>query len=122
MINWDSLRIEIWTDGTITPKNALVQAAEVLIPFFQQIVSPKEGKKAVTSKVEKIPQEILDMSVEELELPTRIANALTKGGLSTIAQIVKSGKGKIVKVKNLGVKSIKIIEAALKQKGVELPE
>jgi len=122
MINWDSLRMEIWTDGTINPGVALIESAKVLISFFQQLVNPKKEKKEQTVREEKIPKEVLNLSVEELELPTRIANALIKGGFSTVAEMIKSGKSKIVGIRNLGTKSIKIVEAALKQKGVELPE
>lgn len=122
MINWDRLTLEIWTDGTVSPQDALVQTTKTLIPFFQRIVSPKEGKKAVSQKKKKIPEETLQMSVEELELPTRIANALTKGGLATVSDIIKARKKKIVKVKNLGIKSIKLIQAAFRQKGLVLPE
>lgn len=122
MINWDSLRIEIWTDGTISPKNALIQASQTLVSFFQQIVSPREIKKEIKEEKEKIPKEVLNLTIEELELPTRIANALMRAGMSTVADILKSGRNKITQVKNLGTKSIKTIESALKQKGVELTE
>lgn len=121
-INWDKLTLEIWTDGTILPKNALVEAAKTLTPFFQQIVSPKKEKRIKTEEKQKIPKEILELSVEELELPTRIANSLARGGMENVADLLKGGKKKIIKVKNLGVKSIKIVEAALKRKGLELPE
>jgi len=60
--------------------------------------------------------------VEELALPTRIVNALEKAGYKTIEDLVSVSKKDISKVKNLGTKSIKIIEAALSEKEVEFPQ
>lgn len=122
VINWDKLTMEIWTDGTLSPKKALIDSAKILNNFFQQVINPKKEVKEVAEKEEKIPKEILEMSVEELELPTRIANSLIKGDLTTVAELVKAGRKKIVKVKNLGTKSVKIIEAAIKGKGVDLQD
>jgi DNA-directed RNA polymerase subunit alpha len=122
MINWDKLTMEIWTDGTISPKKALIDSARILTDFFQQVITPKKEVKTKIEKEEKVSREILEMSVEELELPTRIANSLIKGGLVTVADLLKAGKKRIVKVKNLGVKSVKIVEVAIKNKGIELPE
>lgn len=122
MINWDKLVLEIWTDGTISPVKAFFEAAKVLESFFGQITSPKHEKKEPVEKEDKISKEILEMSVEELELPTRIANSLSKGGLTTVASLLSAGRKKIVKVKNLGSKSIKIIEAAFEQKGLKLTD
>ena len=122
MINWDKISLEIWTDGTVSPTEAFTESAKVLGNFYQQIINPKKEKKEVTAKEEKVSKEVLEMSVEELELPTRIANSLAKGGLAQVGDILTAGRKKIVKVKNLGTKSIKIIEAALKQKGLELTD
>lgn len=122
VINWDKLTLEIWTDGSVAPKDALVKAAKILTGFFQQVISPKKEVKEIGDKKEKYPKELIEMSVEELELPTRIANSLMKEGLNTVADLVKAGMKKIVKVKNVGAKSMKTIEAAVKSKGIEIPE
>jgi DNA-directed RNA polymerase alpha subunit len=60
------------------------------------------------------------LTVEELDLPTRIANALRKGGFETVQDLTKSNKDTISKVKNLGGKSIDLIDEALQKKGVSL--
>ncbi len=117
--NYDKLTVEIWTDGTIEPEFALRSAAEILVAYFNQIVNPK--------KVEKKESEIKDdglgmvgkLSVEEIGLPTRVANALSKAGYETVEKLVKADPSELTKVRNLGDKSIKIINAALKEKGVE---
>lgn len=120
VINWDKLTLEVWTDGTISPKDALTRSAKTLNSFFEQVINPKKEEKVVEEKKESVSKEILEMSVEELELPTRIANSLIKADLNTVGELIKAGKKKIVKVKNLGVKSMKIIDSSLKEKGVEL--
>lgn len=117
--NYDKLILEVWTDGTIEPKQALVNAAKILAGYFQQIVSPK--------KVEKVEEKVADMlgpigklSVEEIGLPTRVANALMKAGYETVEDLVKVKRENLTKVRNLGEKSIKIVNAALMEKGVTL--
>jgi DNA-directed RNA polymerase subunit alpha len=117
--NLDRLVLEITTDGSIKPSKALKQAAEILVKYFHQVVEPKKAPK-----VKKIKPEMSDLTlrltVEELDLPTRIANALRKGGYGTVGDLVVTNEEKLAKVKNLGEKSVKIVEAALAQKGVGL--
>src|SRR4030066_1978660 len=115
--NYDKLILEIWTDGTIKPKDALVKSADILISYFKQILSPK--------KVEKQEVKIVDilgptgkLSVEEIGLPTRVANALIKAGYETVEDLVKVKREDLVKVRNLGEKSIKIIAVALADKNI----
>jgi len=64
----------------------------------------------------------MKLTVEELDLPTRIANALRKGGFETVSDLTKSPKDEISRVKNLGGKSIDLIEEALGKKGVVLTD
>ncbi|KPJ70648.1 hypothetical protein AMJ51_01325 [Microgenomates bacterium DG_75] len=117
----DRLVLEINTDGSLKPSKALKQAAEILVSFFHQIVSPKKMPKKKKEKIE-LPDLTLKLTVEELDLPTRIANALRKGGYGTVADLVAAKEADLAKVKNLGEKSVKIVQAALSQKGVSLKE
>ena len=118
LTNFDKLILEIWTDGTMTPKDSLVQAAKIVVSYFNQIIFPKkvvaEGKP-----VEDGLGPVGKLSVEEIGLPTRVANALARVGYETVDLLVKAKKEDLVKVRNLGEKSIKIISAALGEKGVE---
>lgn len=118
LTNYDKLTLEIWTDGTITPKDAITESAKILLSYFGQIVNPK--------KVEKKEEVVVNdlgatgkLSVEEIGLPTRVANALQKAGFETVEQLAFAKKEDLVKVRNLGEKSLKIIAAALGTKGVE---
>lgn len=116
--DFDKLIMEIITDGTIKPKEALKASAKILIAFFNQIVQPKK----VDVKKEKEPQvddEVMKLTLEELDLPTRIVNALRKTGYGTVSDLMVINLDDLAKVKNLGEKSIKIVQAALAKKGVD---
>lgn len=118
--NYDRLVLEIWTDGTIDPKQALLKASNILVSYFMQIVSPKKVEKAPDDDKKDDLGPIGKLSVEEINLPTRVANALIKAGYDTVEDLAKAERSKLVKVRNLGEKSVKIIEAALGEKGLAL--
>lgn len=121
-IDLDKLVIEIYTDGTLKPSKALEQAASILISSFTQIIDPTFEVKTETEASELDENEFLRLSVEELDLPTRIANALRNGGYFTVKELSKSTRSDISKVKNLGGKSIDIIIDKLKKKDVIIKE
>lgn len=122
MTNFDKLTLEIWTDGTISAKEALFASAKNLTAFFTQVYTPKirVEEEAVLTKGSKNEEEML--TVEELELPTRIVNALLKVGIKDVNELKEAGGRKLSKIKNLGGKSLKTIEAALIEKGIKLEE
>ena len=89
MTNLDKLVMEIWTDGSVAPLDALMQAAKILVSYFFQIVEPKAV--GVTESVAVSPtvsDEVLKMRIEELDIPTRIVNALGNGGIETVGQLL----------------------------------
>lgn len=115
----DRLVLEIFSDGTISPEEALRASAKTLINFFNQIVEPKKapsGKK----KVEGPSSELMSLTLEELDLPTRIINALRRAGYVTVGSLVAAKLTELAKVKNLGEKSVKVIQAALGKKSISL--
>ena len=118
LTNYDKLIMEIWTDGAVDANDALAESAKILMSYFEQVVNPKKVEKAVEA-----PKDELGLtgklSVEEVGLPTRVANALIKAGFETVEQLAYAKKEDLVKVRNLGEKSLKIIAAALGTKGVE---
>ncbi|MEK7536492.1 MAG: DNA-directed RNA polymerase subunit alpha [Patescibacteria group bacterium] len=118
LTNFDKLTLEVWTDGTIKAREAVVQAADILVNYFSQIIKPiKVEKKKEEIEVSDLGL-VGKLSVEEIGLPTRVANALAKAGFETVELLVKADKAELVKVRNLGEKSLKIISAALGEKGV----
>jgi len=120
LTNYDKLLLEVWTDGTIEVVDAIKDSAKILMSYFSQIVNPKKVEKK-----EEAPRDELGLtgklSVEEIGLPTRVANALIKAGFETVEQLAHAKKEDLVKVRNLGEKSLKIVAAALGTKGVEFP-
>jgi DNA-directed RNA polymerase subunit alpha len=123
LTNFDKLSLQVWTDGTQKPSAAVLKAAKLLASYLNQIIDPVEDiEEEQDIEGETMNNEVYNLTVEELELPTRIANALRKAGLGTVKKLVEAPRAKILKVKNLGGKSITIIEEALRNKGVELSE
>lgn len=119
--DYDKLLLDVKTDGTITPSEAVEQAAKILSRQFTQIIDPQETpKEEPVEDISPEEAEVLRLTVEELDLPTRIANALRKGGFKTVGDLSQSTKGTIEKVKNIGEKSAGIVEKALDKKGVTL--
>ncbi|MFZ5932957.1 MAG: DNA-directed RNA polymerase subunit alpha [Patescibacteria group bacterium] len=118
LTNYDKLTVEIWTDGTISPKEALLYSAKILVSYFNQIISPKKVEKKEVREEVDVLGPVGKLSVEEIGLPTRVANALVKAGYESVEQLAKARKEDLVKVRNLGEKSIKIIAVALAEKGV----
>ncbi len=122
MTNLDKLVLEVTTDGTIGPVEAVRKSAQVLVDFFNQVINPVEIPAEENNVSASPVNDTFRLTVEELDLPTRIANALRKGGFENVSDIIRTPKKDIAKVKNLGTKSVKIIEAALREKSIELTD
>ncbi len=114
--NYDKLTMEIWTDGSINPLTALKFAAKDMINSLSQIVDPKEFDEEVVTLASNPSVSGLDMSIEEIELPLRVTNALKKAGYITIENLIKGGRQEVSKAKNVGEKSLKVIDNWLKEK------
>ena len=115
--DFDRLILQIWTDGTVKPKESLETSARFLTKMFKQVYSPviKEEKE---EEKEEEKNEDLNLTVEELNLPTRVANALRRGGYPTVKSLSKITKQDLNKVKNVGKKSIETIIEVLKTKKI----
>ncbi|MCL4359892.1 DNA-directed RNA polymerase subunit alpha [Patescibacteria group bacterium] len=121
MTNLDRLVLEVWTDGTIGAGDAIKQAAKILVSYFLQMYEPKaaSGDEAVAVSPA-VSDEILKMRIEELDIPTRIVNAFANGGIETVGQLLGTQRSELIKIKNLGVKSLSVVEEKLREKGVAL--
>jgi DNA-directed RNA polymerase subunit alpha len=119
--DYDKIVMHVQTDGSITPFDALQTAAQILHRQFQQVFNPVlPTPQLVEPSLTPEEAENLRLTVEELDLPTRIANALRKGGFKTVGDLVSAPRETITKVKNLGEKSVEIIDEALQKKGVAI--
>lgn len=120
MTNLDKLIMEIWTNGTIEPGIAVKEAAKILTSYFLQIYEPKATNTENVTTTPTVSDEILKMTVEELDLPMRITNSLKNGGIETVGQLLTTSRKDLSKIKNLGVKSLNLIDEKLREKGVTL--
>jgi len=115
----DKLVLEVTTDGTIDPYGALCQGVKTLASFLNQIINPKNSPSSEKKKASFLSSpDVLKLTIEELELPTRIVNALQKAGYRTLGKLAKAKKSDLVSVKNLGEKSLNVILEILKKKGI----
>jgi DNA-directed RNA polymerase subunit alpha len=121
--DFDKLILEVSTDGTASPESALKIAAQTLVDYFNGIVNPEslDSQKSPAISANR-PIAGSNISVEELDLPTRIANALQKAGFQTVADLLAVNKSQLSKVKNLGGKSVEIVESALSERGFNLAQ
>jgi len=115
--NYDKLTMEIWTDGSVSPETALKTAAKDLINSLNQIVDTREFDDEVVTLSAHPGSQLSDISVEEIELPLRVTNALKKADFNTIDTLIRAGRGEVSKSRNVGEKSLKVIDAWLKNKG-----
>ncbi len=122
--NFDKLTLIITTDGTLKPSEALKQAAKILVDHFSTIYSPQPSAKKTTD-VQSVAQtavseDDLKVSLEELDLPVRLTNSLKAGKIETIGDFLESDKKSLMKMKNMGPKSIAMVEEKLKERGLQV--
>ena len=116
-IDYDKLTIEVWTDGSIKPADAVAMAAKILKDHFAMLVNfdeepVQEDEPEVDEEKVKI-RKLLDKSVEELELSVRSSNCLRAAEIKTIGDLVQKGEPEMLKFRNFGRKSLKEIQDIL---------
>lgn len=119
--DFDKLVLRVVTDGSIKPEDALAQSAKLLGEYFRQIYEPTVEEEVVTT-TPSVFEDTLKMSVEELDLPVRITNALKAIDINIVNQLVITPKGVLMKAKNLGTKSLSLISEKLSERGLTLSE
>jgi DNA-directed RNA polymerase subunit alpha len=124
--NSDRLIIEVETDGSIKSEVAIKEAAELLTQYFGYLFSGKDApelKKQISvadEKKEAIDKKLFEIIIDELNLPSRVINALLREKIETVADLVKTGKEKLTGMKGVGKKSIELIEEELKKMSIAL--
>jgi DNA-directed RNA polymerase subunit alpha len=124
MTNYDRLTIEIWTDGTIEPEEALSTAAEILVTQFSFVATL--GKPEAEEELEEggIPTRVYDALIDDLGLSVRAFNCLKRAGITKVGKVLEMlqrGDDEILQIRNFGKKSLEELKAALRAKGF-LPE
>jgi DNA-directed RNA polymerase subunit alpha len=119
----ERLFLDVWTDGTITPTEAVSQAADLLVQQMSPFVSLSQGSM---SEVEKkiaaaaIPDEEYNTPIEDLELSVRTLNSLRRGGITTVGELVTKTEKELLALRNFGEKSRKEVEERLSAMGLVL--
>ena len=124
MTDYDKLTLEIWTDGTISPNDALSTAAGILRDHVDIFINPEarvEGRGELAGdEAQREINKNLFRSVNELELSVRAANCLKNANIKTIADLVQKTEGEMLKTKNFGKKSLNEIKEILADMGLSL--
>ncbi len=121
--DFDKLNLDITTDGTTTPLEAVQKAAKILTEYFRQVYEPGQEEVAPELPVlSKVSDDVLNASVEELDLPVRITNALKAIEVDTIGKLLSVNPSQLMKAKNLGAKSLTLISEKLGERGLSLGE
>jgi DNA-directed RNA polymerase subunit alpha len=117
----DKLILSVWTNGIVSPKDALVEASKILTSYFLQVYEPKSVVSPDSSDAKpSVADSISKLTIDELDLPTRIYNGLRNGGIETLGQLLATTKKDLISMRNMGTKSIMVVEEKLKEKGVSL--
>ena len=121
--DYDKLSLEVWTDGSVTPQDAVAYAAKIIkeqLTVFINFDETEEPVIAETPKEEAKLNENLFRSVDELELSVRSANCLQQANIKTIGDLVQRTEAEMLKTKNFGRKSLKEIKEILAEMGLSL--
>jgi DNA-directed RNA polymerase subunit alpha len=117
----DSLIIEIQTDGTISPMDALVQAASLLIEqfsVFTDLQAPRPRADRGSLATGSIPSHILDMPIEQLDLSQRTYNCLKRSQITKVGQVMQMSEDELLSLRNFGQKSLEELRERLRQHGL----
>lgn len=121
--DFDKLELELWTDGSINSVEALSLAAKILTEHLMLFVNLSETASEAEIMVEKEEEskdKILEMNIEELDLSVRSYNCLKRAGLNTVEELTKKTEEDMMKVRNLGRKSLEEVEQKLEALGLSL--
>jgi DNA-directed RNA polymerase subunit alpha len=122
MTNYDKLILEIWTDGTTRPQEALSQAARILMQHFSLVAGVTEEIHAekVAASASAIPQEIYETPIEQLDLSVRVFNSLKRTGITNVGEVLEMlarGEDAMLTIRNFGQKSFTELQEKLVAKG-----
>ena len=125
MVDYDKLIIEVWTDGSLKAHEALSLAAKVMTSHLSLFIDLSEATKNTQVMIEKEESQkvkVLETSIEELELSVRSFNCLKRAGIATVEDLISKSESEMMKVRNLGKKSLDEVTAKLHSLGLDFAE
>lgn len=121
--DYDRLVMEIWTDGSIDPVEALSLSAKILsahLALFINLSDKVNDAEIMVEKEEEAKDKLLEMNIEELDLSVRSYNCLKRAGINTVEELIKKTEEDMMKVRNLGRKSLEEVQSKLAALGLSL--
>jgi len=121
--DFDKLTVEVWTDKTITARDAVSLGAKILCDHFTIFTDLSENigsRSTVVEKVEAQRDKVLEMTIEELDLSVRSFNCLKRANINTVEDLISKTQDEMIKVRNLGRKSLEEVEHKLAMMGLSL--
>lgn len=124
--NFDKLTLEIWTDGAVSPEDALSQSAETLTAFFGYVSNDTDDRSglhklsASITSAQVADEKVYEIIIDELDLPTRVINALLREKIETVGDLIERGPEALANLKGVGRKSISLIEKEVEKFGVKI--
>ena len=120
--DYDKLTLEVWTDGSILPKEALASAAQIITNNMRLFIDLTMNVARVdfSEPEDNSKEKVLEMTIEELDLSVRAFNCLKRAGINTVAELVQRNQEDMMKVRNLGKKSLEEVEQKLVALGLRL--
>ena len=121
--DYDKLTLEVWSNGTIRTEEAISLAAKILIEHFKLFMTLTDNADNVEIMVEKEEdkkEKVLEMTIEELDLSVRSYNCLKRAGINTVQELTERSMEDMMKVRNLGKKSLEEVEQKLTALGLNL--
>jgi DNA-directed RNA polymerase subunit alpha len=121
--DYDRLVLEIWTDGSITPDEGVSIGAKIMqehLNLFIQLTDTTGAMEIMVEKEEDQKEKALEMTIEELELSVRSFNCLKRAAINTVEELTQKSEDDMMKVRNLGKKSLDEVKAKLEELGLEL--
>ena len=121
--DFDKLTMDVWTNGTLVPDEAVSLAAKVLSEHLSLFINLSENAKnaeIMTIKEEDEKEKVMVMSIDELELSVRSYNCLKRAGINTVQELINKTPDEMMKVRNLGKKSLEEVLAKLKELNLQL--
>ena len=122
MVDYDKLTIEVWTDGSLKPYEALSIAAKVMtgnLELFIDLSETAKNTQVMVEKEESKKEKVLEMSIEDLELSVRSFNCLKRAAISTVEDLTNKTEADMMKVRNLGKKSLDEVTNKLHALGLD---
>jgi DNA-directed RNA polymerase subunit alpha len=119
--DYDKLSLEVWSNGSISPEEATSLAAKILsehLRLFMGLTDKLNNVEIMVEKEEEAKDKILEMTIEELDLSVRSYNCLKRAGINSVEELTQKTEEDMIKVRNLGRKSLEEVEFKLKELGL----